>query len=292
MAAVENPGGVATLDTWPHEATAAGAEGDQQLPRRTTSDVPLLEAKPESLAEAFSRHIGGQRPAVVFLAAVATGYAALLALTVAVGLVLTRLLLPIGGFAAWEESINRWLADHRDPNLEHLSWIGSTLAGGVVIPVVVGACLVAFLAFRRWRLAAFVLFVICIESGAYRATTLIVHRDRPRVDRLESLPVDASYPSGHTAAALALYGGLLLVLASWARRTTVTVAACAFLVAIPLFVAWARMYRGMHHLTDSAAGLLLGAGALVVTVFAARAAGAAADTRRGLVPIVANRERA
>jgi len=292
MAAVENPGGVATLDTWPHEATAAGAEGDQQLPRRTTSDVPLLEAKPESLAEAFSRHIGGQRPAVVFLAAVATGYAALLALTVAVGLVLTRLLLPIGGFAAWEESINRWLADHRDPNLEYLSWIGSTLAGGVVIPVVVGACLVAFLAFRRWRLAAFVLFVICIESGAYRATTLIVHRDRPRVDRLESLPVDASYPSGHTAAALALYGGLLLVLASWARRTTVTVAACAFLVAIPLFVAWARMYRGMHHLTDSAAGLLLGAGALVVTVFAARAAGAAADTRRGLVPIDANRERA
>jgi len=292
MAAVENPGGVATLDTWPHEATAAGAEGDQHLPRRTTSDVPLLEAKPESLAEAFSRHIGGQRPAVVFLAAVATGYAALLALTVALGLVLTRLLLPIGGFAAWEESINRWLADHRDPNLEHLSWIGSTLAGGVVIPVVVGACLVAFLAFRRWRLAAFVLFVICIESGAYRATTLIVHRDRPRVDRLESLPVDASYPSGHTAAALALYGGLLLVLASWARRTTVTVAACAFLVAIPLFVAWARMYRGMHHLTDSAAGLLLGAGALVVTVFAARAAGAAADTRRGLVPIDANRERA
>ena len=292
MAAVENPGGVATLDTWPHEATAAGAEGDQHLPRCTTSDVPLLEAKPESLAEAFSRHIGGQRPAVVFLAAVATGYAALLALTVAVGLVLTRLLLPIGGFAAWEESINRWLADHRDPNLEHLSWIGSTLAGGVVIPVVVGACLVAFLAFRRWRLAAFVLFVICIESGAYRATTLIVHRDRPRVDRLESLPVDASYPSGHTAAALALYGGLLLVLASWARRTTVTVAACAFLVAIPLFVAWARMYRGMHHLTDSAAGLLLGAGALVVTVFAARAAGAAADTRRGLVPIDANRERA
>ena len=117
--------------------------------------------------------------------------------------------------------------------------------------MVVGACLVAFLAFRRWRLAAFVLFVICIESGAYRATTLIVHRDRPDVDRLESLPVDASFPSGHTAAALALYGGLLLVLASWARRTAVTVAACAFLVAIPLFVAWARMYRGMHHLTDS-----------------------------------------
>ena len=293
MATVERPAGVGTLDTVPPGATSSGATAERRLSTRPpASDVPLLEAGPDSWAESFSRHIGTERPVAVFLAAVALGYAALLAVVAGVGLVLTQLLLPIGGFAARDESINRWLADHRDPTLEHLSWIGSTLAGGVVIPVVVGACLVAFLAFRRWRLAAFVLFVICIESGAYRATTLIVHRDRPEVDRLESLPVDASYPSGHTAAALALYGGLLLVLASRVRRGAVTVAACGLLVAIPLFVAWARMYRGMHHLTDSVAGLLLGAGALVVTVFAARAAGAAAGRRDARPALHANRERA
>ena len=39
------------------------------------------------------------------------------------------------------------------------------------------------------------------------------------------------------------------------------------------------MYRGMHHLTDSAAGLLLGMGALLVVVFATRAAGATAERR-------------
>lgn len=292
MATVERLAGVGTLDTVPVDASSSGLTADRERSRRPTApDVPLLEPRRGSWAESFSRRIARERPVAVFLAAVALGYAALLAAVVGVGLVLTRVVLPIGGLAARDESVNRWLADHRDPTLEHLSWLGSTLAGGVVIPVVVGVCLVAFLAFRRWRLAAFVLFVICIESGAYRATTLIVHRDRPDVDRLESLPVDASYPSGHTAAALALYGGLLLVLASWARRTTVTVAACALLVAIPLFVAWARMYRGMHHLTDSVAGLLLGAGALVVTVFAARAAGAAAARRNARAPIDAKRER-
>jgi undecaprenyl-diphosphatase len=72
---------------------------------------------------------------------------------------------------------------------------------------------------------------------------------------------------------------LLLVLASHVRRAGVTALVCCLLVAIPHIVAWARMYRGMHHLTDSAAGLLLGVGALVVTVFAARAAGAASDQR-------------
>ena len=272
------PGAMATLDTMPldpsTERPAATAPGSVAKAK----DVPLLEARRDGWAESFARRLGAG-PIPVFLAAVLLGYAALVALAVGAGLVLTQLLLPIGGFAAWDENINRWLADHRNSQLEHLSWIGSTLAGGVVIPVVVGLCVVTFLVLRRWRLAAFVLFVICVESGAYRATTLVVHRDRPAVDRLESLPVDASYPSGHTAASLALYGGLLLVLASYVRRAGVTVLVCCLLVAIPLFVAWARMYRGMHHLTDSAAGLLLGVGALVVTVFAARAAGAAADRR-------------
>jgi undecaprenyl-diphosphatase len=272
------PGAMATLDTVPFdpstERPAATAPGSVAKAK----DVPLLEARRDGWAESFARRLGAG-PIPVFLAAVLLGYAALVALAVGAGLVLTELLLPIGGFAAWDENINRWLADHRNSQLEHLSWIGSTLAGGVVIPVVVGLCVVTFLVLRRWRLAAFVLFVICVESGAYRATTLVVHRDRPAVDRLESLPVDASYPSGHTAASLALYGGLLLVLASYVRRAGVTVLVCCLLVAIPLFVAWARMYRGMHHLTDSAAGLLLGVGALVVTVFAARAAGAAAERR-------------
>jgi membrane-associated phospholipid phosphatase len=246
------------------------------------SGTPLLEPRPGGMAERFSGRIGAERPVLVFLAAIVLGYTALVGFVVALGLMLTRLLLPIGGFAAWEEGINQWLADHRNRTLEHLSWIGSTLAGGVVIPVVVAAFLVVFLALRHWRLAAFVLFVISVESGTYRATTLLVHRERPTVHRLESLPVDASFPSGHTAAALALFGGLLLVLMSRIRSATVTVVAMGLLVVIPLFVAWARMYRGMHHLTDSVAGVLLGIGALIVTVFAARAAGAAADRRDGV----------
>jgi membrane-associated phospholipid phosphatase len=254
------------------------AAGDSSHP------VPVLEPRPGGMAERFSRRIGAERPILAFIAAIAFGYAALVAFMILLGLLLTKILLPIGGFADWDEGINRWLADRRSPTLEHLSWIGSEmLAGGLVIPVVVGFFLVMFLALRRWRLAAFTIFVICVESGAYRATTLVVHRDRPAVHRLESLPVHASFPSGHTAASLALYGGLLLLLASRARQPVVTVLCIAVALAIPVFVGWARMYRGMHHLTDSAAGLLLGIGAVIVTIFAARVAGAAANRRDGRV---------
>lgn len=274
---------MATLETAQAiDASSAAQRADAALRRdRPPAGAPLLEPASGGWAEAFSRRVAPEGPIRVFLSAVVLGYTGLVALVVAAGLMLNELLLSIDGLAARDESINQWLADHRNPTLEDLSWIGSTLAGGHVIPVLVGVLLVTFLALRRWRLAAFVLFVISVESGAYRATTFFVHRDRPAVERLEGLPVEASYPSGHTAASLALYGGLLLLLASRVRRAEVTVIACALLVAIPVFVAWARMYRGMHHLTDSVAGLLLGVGALGVTIFAARAAGAAADRRDG-----------
>jgi membrane-associated phospholipid phosphatase len=239
----------------------------------------LLDASPGDLPTRFSEWLGTDRPVLTFLAAAIGGYAALVAAMVAMGLLLTHVILPIGSVSAWDEHVNDWLAEHRTTNLEHLSWIGSTLAGGLVIPVVIGFFLVTFLALRRWRLAAFVLFAVAIESGAYRATTMFVHRDRPTVDRLESLPVDASFPSGHTAAALALYGGLLLLLISRVRRVPVAVVAWPLIVLFPIFVAWARMYRGMHHTTDSIAGVVLGIGALVVIVFATRAAGATADRR-------------
>jgi undecaprenyl-diphosphatase len=148
-----------------------------------------------------------------------------------------------------------------------------------VIPVLVGVLLLVFLISRHWRLAAFTLFVICLESGTYRGTSLVVHRNRPNVDRLEGLPVNASYPSGHTAASIALLGGLLIVLASRVKNNALRIALWALVVAIPIFVAWSRMLRGMHHITDVAAGLLMGIAALAITIFAARAAGAAAAQR-------------
>jgi membrane-associated phospholipid phosphatase len=245
------------------------------------SGVALLEAVPGGPAERFSGRLRVNWPLVTFLAAGLIGFLTLLGGMILLGLALTKVVLSLDGFVRWDEGINDWLARHRTAELEHLSWMGSTLAGGLVIPCVIAFFFTVFLTLHHWRLAAFVLFAVAIESGCYRLTTLVVPRDRPTVPRLEGLPVDASYPSGHTAASIALYGGLLLLLISRARRTSVTLVAWVCIAAIPLFVSWARMYRGMHHLTDAVAGVLLGIGALVVIVFATRAAGATADRRDG-----------
>ena len=119
--------------------------------------------------------------------------------------------------------------------------------------------------------------MLVVESATYRVTSLVVPRDRPHVHRLEDLPANASYPSGHTAASIAVYAGLVLLLTSRDLRP----ARCASLawiaaIFIPLFVAFSRMYRGMHHPLDVMGGALVGIGAVVVLLFACRAAEAAA----------------
>jgi len=237
----------------------------------------LLVPAPDGPAARFAAAVGHDRPVRVFVAALFAGYAVLVAITVLAGLALTRLVLP-AGVGAWDDRIARRLEGGRTPLVEDLSWVGSTLAGGHVIPVVVGSLLVLFALQRRWLLAAFALFGIAVESATYRATTLVVERERPPVERLEQLPVDASFPSGHTAASVALFGGLLVLLASRVRRPWFTLVAVALAATIALFVAWSRMVRGMHHLTDVVIALGMGALAVVVVVFACRAA--VASSRR------------
>ena len=240
---------------------------------------PVLEPRPGGPAEWFAARIGPERPVRVFVVALVAAWLFLVAAMVLLGLVLIHVVLPLGGLAEAEADLSRWLADNRTPTQEDLSWLGSTVTGGHVIPAVIALCLAVFLATKRWLLAAFVLFAVALESATYRATSWILDRDRPDVERLESLPVHDSYPSGHVAASIALYGGLLLLLASRIQSTSFRIAALLVGIAIPLFVGWSRMYRGMHYVTDSGAGVLMGLGALAIIVFVARATRAAARRR-------------
>lgn len=240
---------------------------------------PLLEPEPDGVAERFASRVGPENPVRVFVVALLVGYALLVTAMVFLGFTLIHLILPLGGLAEADADVSEWLADNRSPAQEDASWVGSTLAGGHVIPAVIGLCLAFFLITKRWLLAAFVLFAVVLESATYRATSMIVDRDRPDVERLEQLPVHDSYPSGHTAASVALYGGLLLLLVSRIQSTAFRVVAVLVGIAIPLFVGWSRLYRGMHHVTDVGAGVLMGLAVLVIIVFVARATRAAARRR-------------
>ena len=160
------------------------------------------------------RGLTDHHPAPVFAALVLCGFLLVAAATAGLGFLLVDGILSIGAIAHADEHVNTWLAAHRTSGLTEASSVGSEIGSGFVIPAVVAVAVVWFALRRHWRAAAFVLAAILVEVTSYRVTTLLVHRHRPAVHRLEHLPVNASFPSGHVAASVAVYGGLALLLTS------------------------------------------------------------------------------
>lgn len=215
----------------------------------------------------------------MWLAALVVVFATLFGVSVLIGVLITDVLARPSVLGGDDVRAIRSLVGERTAGLTDLSSVGSAVGGGVVLPIVAGIVGLGCAVARRWRIAAFVVFALLMESATYRLTSEVVPRQRPPVERLEQLPVDASYPSGHTAASIAVYAGLALLISSRYHQAWVRAIVWTLAVLLPVFVAVSRMYRGMHHPLDVAGGMTVGVGALIAMLFVSRAAWAAARAR-------------
>jgi membrane-associated phospholipid phosphatase len=158
-----------------------------------------------------------------------------------------------------DASIARWFAARRTPGLDRATHY-ATLAAETVTITVLAAVTVAFTAlrWRRWREPMLVATAVVGEVTIFLLVTLLVERQRPPVRHLDQAPPTSSFPSGHVAAAICMYGALALLANERARSTLVRGLFWTLALLVPLAVAVSRMYRGMHYLTDVLGGVLLG----------------------------------
>jgi undecaprenyl-diphosphatase len=167
-----------------------------------------------------------------------------------------------------EADLLAWIADHRNGVLDQFATIGSTLTDTwTVIGVLVGAVTI-LIAIGQARCGGLMVIGIGLELGAFLVAGAVIDRSRPTVESLHSVPSTPSFPSGHVAASVVLYGSLVLVarLAAPPGRETRGLWIAPALVV--LMVAASRMYEGVHYPTDVVGGAVLGAGALYGAVYA------------------------
>lgn len=215
--------------------------------------MPTIAVHPD-IARTSARGIGAVRYALVRLVPSAV---VLWALMCGIGYLLTRSFRGTA-FERWDGSVDRFFVDHRGSPWTMVTH-GLTFAAETYTVIAVG--LVFFVGMRvhlgRWRESMFLLAALLGEVTIFVCTTLIIDRPRPPVPHLDDAPPTSSFPSGHMAAAVALYGALALIALwssrrSWLRALAVTVA-----IVVPICVGFARLYRGMHYPTDVLAGALL-----------------------------------
>lgn len=233
--------------------------------------VGRLQRSSETDAPA-TRQQRDARPIVRLVGMFVVAYLALTAGCVALGLLITEAGVTTG-IRRWDVSVNRWFVRQRTGALDAVTSVGSQLAE---TPTVIGLGLIvtALVWWRRRDLYAVGILVVglTLEVTVFVTTTLLVARARPPVHHLDAAPPTSSFPSGHMAAAVVLYVGLIIVVHRVWQRNAATLAVAVVLGLVPLLVGASRLYRGMHQPTDVLVGAVLGAAALVLACAVVRAA--------------------
>lgn len=179
----------------------------------------------------------------------------LFGVVVAIGLVIMG---PLRGFEA-ENDVNRWFQDRRTPTGEAVTKVMSMVGNTeYVIAVGVLVALVVLWRTKAWWFAVVPLIAISVQATVFVIATAIVGRPRPTVERLDPTPPTSSFPSGHVGASTALYVSFVLM-ATRIGNPAVRRVVIAVCVLAPLCVAFARLYRGAHHVTDILVGFVNGA---------------------------------
>ncbi|TML13253.1 MAG: phosphatase PAP2 family protein [Actinobacteria bacterium] len=178
------------------------------------------------------------------------------------------------------DHVNRWFAGNRTSSMNGWTDHATKVADTSGILVVLVAAIIVLLVFRlRWD-AVFLAVALGLELLTFLSINYLVGRPRPDVERLGSLPSTSSFPSGHAAAMLALYGGLAVIVSTRLRARVAAVVCWIIAVLATAAIGVARVYRGMHHPSDVAAGALLGLAVLGVALVAVRTGEMAAAERR------------
>ncbi len=133
---------------------------------------------------------------------------------------------------------------------------GISLAAGVVLLV-------------RKDLSAFAGLCISV-AGTVPAVFLlkeVVARARPDVLYQAYLEHGFSFPSGHAAFAVALYGFLMYLLWPFIKTHRWAGASVGFLNLLIVTIIFSRLYLGVHYLSDVLAGALVGGTFLAAGIY-------------------------
>lgn len=187
---------------------------------------------------------------------VLAAFVAVEAVLLLLGLLVTRVLAHTA-LHRDETAFERDVVAHRTPSWNDITRLGTLLgATNTVIALTALGCLVLAWRGHGPRLPVFLAVAVAGETALFVLASVVVHRLRPAIPHLDAAPPTSSFPSGHTAATVALWCGLALGLARTHPRHPLRALSWVLAVALPVFVLSCRLYRGMHWPTDVAASVV------------------------------------
>ena len=162
-------------------------------------------------------------------------------------------------------AVTQWLFNGRIGQLSTLFY-GLTAFGSAYVTIGIGVLAsVGFMYTKRWR-NLMILWLLMLGVGVF---VQLGKREfsRPRPLAIAYYDVSGfSFPSGHSATAMTLYGMLGYWWARRLRQTRSRIWVGIATVLLILLVGFSRIYLGVHYLSDVLGGYLLGICWLIIGV--------------------------
>jgi membrane-associated phospholipid phosphatase len=183
--------------------------------------------------------------------------AALAVVGMLVFVLLARAYVDGGLVVSFDDNVSRWVAESLPGSIESIArvvtWIGGVIGASVVTVV---AVVVLWRASRRadavFLAAAFVGIQVLVP-----VLKAVYERARPVLSTVP-LPHSYSFPSGHAATAVVLYGALGVLLAERASSRLRAVGWLAGAALLALAIGTSRILLNVHFVSDVAAGFAVG----------------------------------
>ena len=151
-----------------------------------------------------------------------------------------------------------------------VSWIGFPPQVNILVVLIF---VLLFLAFSRWKAVSFA-FAAAGIAATQLGIKLLVSRPRPSPELVHVVDpsligggMNLSYPAGHPATALALFGFLWYLAYTAEKMSRWRTLTLIGLGALIILMGPSRIYEGEHWFSDVAAGYLLGSIWLIVTIY-------------------------
>jgi undecaprenyl-diphosphatase len=188
-----------------------------------------------------------------------------IAIFVAVFLVLLIILIVITFFIINSETLTRidnalviFLFSARTPFLAHVFYIITSFANqGTILSL--SAIMFCYLYFKKEIIFAYALVLIIAGTEiTFQLMKLFINRPRPAANIAYYVEKSSSFPSGHSATAIAFFGFVAYYLARNTNSKNKKVLVTIFTTLFVLLIGFSRLYLGVHFLSDVIAGFALG----------------------------------
>jgi undecaprenyl-diphosphatase len=162
----------------------------------------------------------------------------------------------------FDQAANQTVHDHAREPVTGWAFVVTALGSSVVLIAVAVSAALGLAVRGRWRAGLAVIVAYVVTDATVALVKLVFSRPRPDASLTEASGF--SFPSGHSAMSMAVYGCLAFALARACRgfpRVACALVGAVLVAAIGL----SRIYLGVHYPSDVLAGWITGAAIVTAT---------------------------